>query len=140
ASEFGLVPTTEPALYGACRNPWDTSLSPGGSSGGSAAAVAARIVPIGHATDGGGSIRIPAAYCGLFGLKPSRGRVSMAPVMGETLAGCGAQHVVTRSVRDSAALLDAVEGVMPGDPYAAPAPGGFLAALARPGPRLRIAV
>jgi Asp-tRNA(Asn)/Glu-tRNA(Gln) amidotransferase A subunit family amidase len=118
-SELGLAPTTEPSLFGPTRNPWNKELSPGGSSGGSAAAVAARIAPMAHATDGGGSIRIPASCCGLFGLKPTRGRVSMGPVVGETLAGAGVQHVVTRSVRDSAALLDAVAGPAPGDPYSA---------------------
>ena len=90
-SEFGLAPTTEPAFGGATINPWRKDLSPGGSSGGSAAIVAARGLPMGHATDGGGSIRIPASLCGLFGLKPSRGRISLAPI-GETLAGAGAQH------------------------------------------------
>ncbi|MEI6201918.1 MAG: amidase, partial [Enhydrobacter sp.] len=92
-SEFGLAPTTEPAFGGATINPWRKDLSPGGSSGGSAAIVAARGLPMGHATDGGGSIRIPASLCGLFGLKPSRGRISLAPI-GETLAGAGAQHCV----------------------------------------------
>ena len=115
-SELGLAPTTEPAFGGATRNPWRTDLSPGGSSGGSAAVVAARGLPMAHATDGGGSIRIPASLCGLFGLKPSRGRMSLAPI-GETLAGAGAQHCVSISVRDSAALLDAVAGGEPGDPY-----------------------
>ena len=121
-SEFGLAPTTEPAFGGATLNPWRKGLSPGGSSGGSAAVVAARGLPMAHATDGGGSIRIPAALCGLFGLKPSRGRVSLAPI-GETLAGAGAQHCVSISVRDSAALLDALAGSEPGDPYTAPAAG-----------------
>ncbi|MFO1082666.1 MAG: amidase [Reyranellaceae bacterium] len=138
-SELGLAPTTEPAFGGATRNPWRADLSPGGSSGGSAAIVAARGLAMAHATDGGGSIRIPAALCGLFGLKPSRGRVSLAPI-GETLAGAGAQHCVSVSVRDSAALLDAVAGPQPGDPYAAPPAGSFLAATQAPPPRLRIAV
>ena len=137
-SEFGLAPTTEPAFGGSTRNPWRHDLSPGGSSGGSAAIVAARGLPMAHATDGGGSIRIPAALCGLFGLKPSRGRVSLAPI-GETLAGAGAQHCVSISVRDSAALLDAVAGSEPGDPYAAPSGGSFLAATQRPSGRLRVA-
>lgn len=137
-SEFGLAPTTEPAFGGPTLNPWGEGLSPGGSSGGSAAIVAARGLPIAHATDGGGSIRIPASLCGLFGLKPSRGRVSLAPI-GETLAGAGAQHCVSISVRDSAALLDAISGAEPGDPYAAPPAGSFLAATLRtPGP-LRVA-
>ncbi|MPZ33418.1 MAG: amidase [Rhodospirillales bacterium] len=137
-SEFGLAPTTEPAFGGATLNPWRRGLSPGGSSGGSAAVVAARGLPMAHATDGGGSIRIPAALCGLFGLKPSRGRVSLAPI-GETLAGAGTQHCVSISVRDSAALLDALAGREPGDPYTAPAAGSFLAATQRAPGRLRVA-
>jgi Asp-tRNA(Asn)/Glu-tRNA(Gln) amidotransferase A subunit family amidase len=138
-SEFGIAPTTEPAFGGPTRNPWRPDLSPGGSSGGSAAMVAARVLPMAHATDGGGSIRIPASLCGLFGLKPSRGRVSLAPI-GETLAGAGAQHCVSVSVRDSAALLDAVAGSEPGDPYGAPPPAGtFLEAVSRPPGRLRVA-
>ena len=137
-SEFGLAPTTEPAFGGATVNPWRKDLSPGGSSGGSAAVVAARGLPMAHATDGGGSIRIPASLCGLFGLKPSRGRVSLAPI-GETLAGAGAQHCVSISVRDSAALLDAMAGGEPGDPYRAPPAGSFLAATQRPPGRLRVA-
>jgi len=138
-SEFGLAPTTEPAFGGATKNPWGPTLSPGGSSGGSAAVVAARALAMAHATDGGGSIRIPAALCGLFGLKPSRGRISMAP-LGETLAGAGAQLCVSLSVRDSAALLDALAGGEPGDPYVAPAPeGSFLAATRQRPKRLRVA-
>ena len=115
--EFGLTATTEPHLFGATRNPWNLEHTPGGSSGGSAAAVAARIVPMAHANDGGGSIRIPASCCGLFGLKPTRARNSPAPSMGSILS---CEHAVTLSVRDSAALLDATEGYVPGDPYAAP--------------------
>lgn len=138
-SEFGLAPTTEPVFGGATRNPWRKDLSPGGSSGGSAAIVAARALPMAHATDGGGSIRIPASLCGLFGLKPSRGRVSLAPI-GETLAGAGAQHCVSLSVRDSAALLDAVAGSEAGDPYAAPPTrGSFLEATRRAPGKLRVA-
>ncbi len=137
-SEFGLAPTTEPAFGGATINPWRSDLSPGGSSGGSAAIVAARGLPMAHATDGGGSIRIPASLCGLFGLKPSRGRISLAPI-GETLAGAGAQLAVTISVRDSAALLDVLAGNEPGDPYVAPASGSFLAAARRKPGRLRVA-
>jgi len=138
-SELGLAPTTEPAFGGATVNPWRKDLSPGGSSGGSAAVVAARGLPMAHATDGGGSIRVPASLCGLFGLKPSRGRVSLAPI-GETLAGAGAQHCVSISVRDSAALLDAMAGGEPGDPYRAPpATGSFLAATQRPPGKLRVA-
>jgi Asp-tRNA(Asn)/Glu-tRNA(Gln) amidotransferase A subunit family amidase len=136
--EFGLSPNTEPRLYGSCRNPWNLAHSAGGSSGGAAAAVIAGILPMAHATDGGGSIRIPAALCGLFGLKPSRGRVSLAP-LGETLAGAGAQHCVSMSVRDSAALLDAIAGGEPGDPYSAPTAGSFLAATQRPPGKLRVA-
>ncbi|WP_309091438.1 amidase [Phenylobacterium sp.] len=119
--EFGLWPVTEPKHLGVCRNPWDLSRTPGGSSGGAAAAVAAGIAPAAHASDGGGSIRTPAACCGLFGMKPSRGRVSFAPA-GEGWAGASIQHAVTRSVRDSAALLDAVCAPQPGDPYFLPRP------------------
>lgn len=138
-SEFGLAPTTEPAFGGATVNPWRADLSPGGSSGGSAAVVAARALPMAHATDGGGSIRIPASLCGLFGLKPSRGRISLAPI-GETLAGAGAQLCVSISVRDSAALLDALAGAEPGDPYRAPeAEGTFLDATKRAPGTLRVA-
>ena len=118
--EFGLIPTTEPSLTGPTRNPWDTSRTPGGSSGGSAAAVAAGIVPMAHANDGGGSIRNPAALCGLFGLKPSRGRNPLGPDYGDAGSGLIAEHAVTRSVRDSAALLDATCGPDLGDPYWAP--------------------
>jgi amidase len=120
--ELGPVPTTEPECYGPTRNPWDPSRSPGGSSGGSAAAVAAGMVPVAHANDGGGSIRIPASACGLVGLKPSRGRTSLGPDIGESWAGLTIEHVVTRSVRDTAAVLDAVAGYQPGDPYTAPPP------------------
>src|SRR5215468_5913189 len=120
--EFGLNPNTEPRLHGSSHNPWDLEYSPGGSSGGAAAAVSAGILPVAHATDGGGSIRIPAAQCGLFGLKPSRGRVSMAPDVGEGWGGLSAGHVVSRSVRDSALMLDCTAGFVPGDPYTAPAP------------------
>lgn len=118
--ELGIQPTTEPRLFGPCRNPWDPGRSPGGSSGGSAAAVAAGIVPMAHANDGGGSIRIPASCCGLFGLKPTRARTTLGP--DDDVSGLVVEHAVTRSVRDSAALLDAVAGPMPGDPYVAPPP------------------
>lgn len=120
--EFGLCPTTEPVLFGPTISPLDESRSPGGSSGGSAAAVAAGMVPVAHASDGGGSIRIPASCCGLFGLKPTRARVTMAPDRAEGWAGMSTNHAVSRSVRDSAALLDAIAGAAPGDPYWAPPP------------------
>ena len=119
--ELGILPTTEPRAYGATRNPWDPGHSPGGSSGGSAAAVAAGMVPIGHANDGGGSIRIPASSCGLVGLKPSRGRVSNAPEFGDVMSGLTAELVVSRSVRDTAAVLEWVSDPPPGEPYVAPA-------------------
>jgi amidase len=120
--ELGILPTCEPEAHGPTRNPWDAARSPGGSSGGSAAAVAAGMVAVAHAGDGGGSIRIPAAACGVVGLKPSRGRVSLAPEFGDVMTGLVAEHVVTRSVRDSAAVLDAIHGIAPGDPYCAPTP------------------
>jgi amidase len=120
--ELGLLPTTEPLAYGPTHNPWDGARSPGGSSGGSAAAVAAGMVPFAHAGDGGGSIRIPASACGIFGLKPTRGRISLGPETGEAWGGLVARHVVSRSVRDSAAVLDVLAGEMPGDPYAATPP------------------
>jgi amidase len=119
--ELGLSLTCEPQLYGPTRNPWDLTRISGGSSGGAAAAVGARMLPMAHATDGFGSIRAPAACCGLVGLKPTRGRNTMAPYAGEGLAGLAAEHAVTLSVRDSAALLDATAGAGPGDPYVAPA-------------------
>ncbi|MCU1467206.1 MAG: amidase, Asp-tRNAAsn/Glu-tRNAGln amidotransferase subunit [Actinomycetia bacterium] len=121
--EFGLMPTTEPQAYGPTHNPWNTAHSPGGSSGGSAAAVASGMVPVGHAGDGGGSIRIPASMCGLFGLKPTRGRVSLGPAEHEAWAGLVMRHVVTRSVRDSAGVLDILQGYATGDWYTAPPPG-----------------
>jgi amidase len=140
--EFGLAATTEPVAFGPTRNPYDRERSAGGSSGGSAAAVAAGMVPLAHASDGGGSIRIPAAACGLFGLKITRGRNSLAPYAGESISGCSVEHVVSRSVRDSAAALDATAGPAPGDPYFAPPPARpFLdeVGAAAPG-RLRIAL
>ena len=118
--ELGLIPTAEPESYGPSHNPWNLKHSTGGSSGGSAAAVAAGLVPVGHANDGGGSIRVPASECGLVGLKPSRGRVSLGPDFGEMWQGFAIEGVVTRSVRDTAGVLDAIAGNMPGDPYAAP--------------------
>src|SRR5215203_2104775 len=120
--ELGIVPTTEPDAYGPTHNPWDLGRSPGGASGGSAAAVAAGIVSIAHANDGGGSIRIPASCCGLVGLKPSRGRTSLGPLVGDTMSGLTVELVVARSVRDVAAALEATHGAGPGDPYVAPAP------------------
>lgn len=118
--EFGALPTTEPEAWGPTRNPWNTDHIPGGSSGGAAAAVAAGMVPIAHASDGGGSIRIPAACCGLVGLKPSQGRITMGPLRDES--GLGVEFVVSRSVRDTAAMLDAVHGPGVGDTVIAPAP------------------
>lgn len=120
--ELGILPTTEPESYGPTRNPWDTERSSGGSSGGSGAAVAAGMVPVAHANDGGGSIRIPASCCGLVGLKPTRQRISEGPLIGDIMSGLTAELVVSRSVRDTAAILDAVHGPAPGDPYAAPEP------------------
>jgi amidase len=120
--ELGILPTTEPAAYGPTRNPWDTSRSPAGSSGGSAAAVASGMVPVAHANDGGGSIRLPASACGLVGLKPTRQRVTMGPLAGDAMSGLTADLAVSRSVRDTAGVLEAVAGPAPGDPYVAPAP------------------
>ena len=139
--EFGLSPSTETRQYGACRNPWNLSHSAGGSSGGSAAAVSAGILPIAHATDGGGSIRVPASHCGLFGFKPSRGRVSFAPDSGEGWGGLAVGHAVSRSVRDSALLLDLTSGPEPGDPYTAPTPERpFAEEVGRSPGRLKIAM
>ena len=121
--EMAFATTTEPVLYGATRNPWNVSLSAGGSSGGAAAAVAAGIVPLAHATDAAGSIRVPAASTGLFGFKPSRGRVSNGPAMDEIFSGLGVQLGVSRTVRDSAALLDCTQAVLPGEPYLTSPPG-----------------
>lgn len=139
--EFGFSATTEPLLYGPARNPWDPSFSPGGSSGGSAAAVAAGAVPVAHANDGGGSIRIPAAFCGLVGLKPSRGRISVGPAVAEAVGGLGVDHVVARTVRDAALLLDVSHGACPGDPYGIAGPATpFVDAARPPRRRLRIGV
>ena len=139
--EMGLAPSTEPAMYGPCRNPWNLAYSAGGSSGGSAAAVAARILPIAHATDGGGSIRIPASACGLFGLKTTRARNPSGPDVGEGWGGQSVAHCVSISVRDSAALLDASAGPDIGDPYWAPPPDGpFVDEVGRAPGRLRIAL
>jgi len=139
--EMGLAASTEPRLFGPTRNPWKPSHSSGGSSGGSAAAVAAGMVPMAHATDGGGSIRIPASCCGLFGLKPTRARNPMGPDAGEGWGGASVGHAVTRTVRDSAALLDATSGPDIGDPYWAPPPARpFLEEVGRDPGRLRIAI
>ena len=139
--EFGMAPACEPLLYGPTRNPWSTDHSTSGSSGGSAAAVACGMVPMAHGNDAGGSIRYPASACGLFGLKPTRARVPLGPVYGDVANGMAVEHALTRTVRDSALLLDLTQGPAIGDPYPAPP-------LARPlseevgadPPRLRIAV
>jgi amidase len=137
--EFGINATTEPELYGATRNPWDIGRTAGGSSGGAAAAVAAGIVPAAHGNDGGGSLRIPAAACGVFALKVSRGRISTAPE-GEGWGGMSTQGVVSRSVRDTAALLDAICSPRVGDPYWRDPPEvSYLASCQKRGRRLRIA-
>lgn len=139
--EFGLNATTEPLANGPTRNPWNLAHSAGGSSGGAAAAVAAGILPMAHATDGGGSIRIPASSCGLVGLKPSRGRTPAGPVVGEGWNGLAIGHVVSRSLRDTAAMLDATHGPEAGDPYGCPAPERpFLEELKQAPGRLRIAL
>jgi len=138
--EFGSIAMTESELNGDCRNPWDRSRTPGGSSGGAAAAVAAGLAPVAHASDGGGSIRIPASCCNLFGLKPSRGRVSPAPY-GSGSLGLGTSGPIARTVRDAAALLDVMAGYAPGDFYVAPEPErSFLAEADLPPGRLRVAV
>src|SRR5436309_3133487 len=140
-SEFGLSTSVEPKLFGPTRNPWSLEHSAGGSSGGAAAAVAAGMLPMAHATDGGGSIRIPASCCGLFGLKPTRARTPLGPDRGESWNGASIGHAVTRSVRDSAALLDATAGPDIGDPYWAPPPSGpYLEEVGRDPGRLRIAI
>ena len=138
--EFGLAPVTEPELFGPSRNPWDLTRTPGGSSGGAAAAVAAGIVPLAHASDGGGSIRMPSSCCGLFGIKPTRGRTPAGPDFGEMWRGFNVDHVITRSVRDSAAMLDATAGPDIGDPYWAPPPKrSFLREVGQNPGQLRIA-
>jgi Asp-tRNA(Asn)/Glu-tRNA(Gln) amidotransferase A subunit family amidase len=134
-SEFGLGPSADTDLFPITNNPWDHERIPGGSSSGSAAAVAAGVLPLVHASDGGGSIRIPAACCGVFGMKPSRGRITYAPVA-ESWSGMSTQHAVSTTVRDNAALLDATHGGLPGDPYYCPPPSGsyLQATLADPKP------
>jgi amidase len=140
APEFGIMPVTEPRFRGATRNPWNPDHTPGGSSGGAAAAVAAGFVPVAHGNDGGGSIRIPASCCGLFGLKPTRGRNPLGPDVGDGWGGFIQDHVLSRSVRDSAAMLDATHGSDPGAPYRAPpVERPFLDEVGRDPGRLRIA-
>src|SRR5438105_10367567 len=138
--EFGLMPTTESRLHGPTRNPWNLAHSSGGSSGGAGAAVAARILPLAHASDGGGSIRIPASASGVFGLKPTRARNPMGPDRGQGWAGFSCGHVLSISVRDSAAMLDAIHGPETSSLYVAPPPERPYAEEARRDPgRLRIA-
>ena len=137
--EFGLTPYTESDTLGPARNPWDTSRTTGGSSGGSGAAVAARLVPLASASDGGGSIRIPASACGIFGLKPTRGRTPTGPVIGESWNGFDIEHVITRSVRDSAAMLDATKGPDVGAAYVIPDTEPFLKEVGKKPGKLRIA-
>jgi len=138
--EFGLVPTTEPILFGPTHNPWNLERTTGGSSGGSAASVAAGLTAMAHANDGGGSIRIPASCCGVFGLKPTRGRNPLGPDFGDIMSGMVCEHAVTRSVRDSATLLDATSGPDIGDPYwAPPQKRSFLAEAGTKPEQLRIA-
>ncbi len=139
--EFGLTATTESVANGPTRNPWNPERIAGGSSGGAAAAVAAGVVPLAHASDGGGSIRIPASCCGLFGLKPSRGRVPMGPKRTEGWGGNSTNHAISRTVRDSAAMLDATHGVEIGSRYGAPTPeGSFLSHVAKDPATLRVAL
>ncbi len=139
--EFGSLPTTEPLLTGPTLNPWSVTHSAGGSSGGSAAAVAARIVPAAHGTDGAGSIRIPASCCGIVGMKPTRARITGSPDVGESIGGISSQGVMSLTVRDSAALLDCLQGRAPGDPYYAEPPAiPYLAALAQPVRKLKVAM
>lgn len=138
--ELGLTPWTEPELFGPAHNPWNLDHTPGGSSGGSAAAVAAGIVPMANGGDGGGSIRVPAACCGLVGLKPTRGRIPTGPLRGDLWLGAATEHVLTRSVRDSAAMLDATGAPEPGSPHLASPPAQpYLEQIATPPRRLRIA-
>ena len=137
--EFGITCVTESDLNGACRNPWDTTRTPGGSSGGAAAAVAAGVLPLAHGSDGGGSVRIPASCCGLFGMKPSRGRVSPAPYASGSLE-LSQNGPISVTVRDAAAFLDVIAGYEPGDAHwAPPPPRPFLAEVGEDPGRLRIA-
>ena len=137
--ELGILPVTEPDAFGPTRNPWDTGRTPGGSSGGSGAAVASGMVAIGYGGDGGGSIRIPASCCGLYGLKPSRGRISAAPIAGDWLSGYATEGTVNRTVADAAAALDVMAGYEPGDPYWAPPPSTTFAEAAQREPgQLRV--
>jgi amidase len=139
--EFGIAASTETSLTGTTRNPWDANRTSGGSSGGAAVAVAIRVVPMAHGSDGGGSIRIPASACGLFGLKPTRARNPSGPFVGEIWGSLAINHVLTRSVRDSAAMLDCTHGAAPGDPYCAPPVAGpFLAEVGVSPGRLRVAL
>ncbi len=141
APEFGLAASTEATLHGTTRNPWNLQRTAGGSSGGAAAAVAAGIVPAAHASDGGGSIRIPASCCGLFGLKPTRARTPVGPFATQSWGSLGVMHVVSRSVRDSAVLLDATQGPAQGDPYVAPPPARpYALEVDTEPPRLRVAL
>ena len=140
--EFGIMGITEPALWGPCRNPWDRDHTPGGSSGGAASAVAARMVPVAHGGDGGGSIRIPASCCGLMGLKPTRGRVTMKPTLGDAWQGFVQEHVLARTVRDSALLLDVADSEPTiGEPYVAPPkPGRWVDEVGKDPGTLRVAI
>ena len=137
--EFGLTPYTESEALGPALNPWDVTRTTGGSSGGSGAAVAARMVPLASGGDGGGSIRIPASACGLFGLKPTRGRTPTGPIIGESWNGFDIEHVITRSVRDSAAMLDATKGPDVGAPYVIPDAGPFVKEVGKKPGKLKIA-
>lgn len=137
--EWGTLPFTESTLLGPCRNPWDLAHTPGGSSGGAAAAMAAGLAPVAHASDGAGSIRIPASNCGMFGLKPARGRITKAPLYGEGLLGFGVAGPIARHVIDAAALLDVMRGTAPGDPYWAPdPPRPYVEEAATDPPQLRV--
>ena len=139
--EFGLTGTTENKVTGDTRNPWNPQRITGGSSGGAAAAVASGVVPAAHGSDGGGSIRIPSSCCGLFGLKPSLGRIPMGPPHTEAWGGLSVEHALTRTVRDSAAIMDATWGIEPGSRFSAPSPdGSFLSQVGRPPGKLRVAL